>query len=67
MVDEDKKQSDFESLATEKQQGIVAEFMSFIKENQNWWLFPIILVLLGIAALVILGGTAVAPFIYTLF
>ena len=67
MDEEDKSQSEFESLASEKEQGIVAEFMSFIKENKNYWLFPIIIVLLGIAALVILGGTVVAPFIYTLF
>ena len=32
-----------------------------------WWLTPIILVLLLIGALILLAGTAAAPFIYPLF
>ncbi|MFP6564139.1 MAG: DUF5989 family protein [Myxococcota bacterium] len=46
---------------------MVAEFWGFLKENKKWWLAPIILSILGLGALVLLGGTAAAPFIYTLF
>jgi hypothetical protein len=40
---------------------------SFIAHNKKWWLTPIILVLLAFGVLIALGGTAAAPFIYTLF
>jgi hypothetical protein len=47
--------------------GIVNEFWDFLKENKKWWLAPIVISILGLGALVLLGGTAAAPFIYTLF
>ena len=67
---EDPKQTkdDFASqAATRDGGGIVAEFWDFLKENKKWWLAPIIISVLGLGALVLLGGTAAAPFIYTLF
>jgi hypothetical protein len=39
----------------------------FLRYNKKWWLSPIILVLLLVGAVIILGGTSAAPFIYTLF
>ena len=47
---------------------ILYEFWEFLKERKKWWLAPIIvfLVLFGFL-IVITEGTAVAPFIYTLF
>lgn len=40
----------------------------FIKERKVFWLTPIILVLLLLGLLIVFGGgSAVAPFIYTLF
>ena len=59
--------SDFVDQAAEGRQGIVAEFWEFLKDNKKWWLAPIIISILGLGALVLLGGTAAAPFIYTLF
>ena len=47
--------------------GIVKEFWDFLKVRKKWWLLPIILVLLLVGLLIVLGGTGVAPFIYTLF
>ena len=47
--------------------GIVREFWDFLKHNKKWWLLPIVVVLLLVTVLVVLSGTAVAPFIYTLF
>ena len=40
----------------------------FLRERKKFWLLPIILVLLILGALIILTqGSAIAPFIYTLF
>jgi hypothetical protein len=47
---------------------IVQEFWMFLKERKKWWLLPIIIFLLLLGVLVVLTeGTALAPFIYTLF
>tara|TARA_Y100001958_G_C21245385_1_gene575054 strand:- start:1589 stop:1732 length:144 start_codon:yes stop_codon:yes gene_type:complete len=44
------------------------EFLEFLKERKKWWLTPIFLFLLLFGALIVLTeGTAIAPFIYTLF
>lgn len=44
------------------------DLWSFIKERKVFWLTPIIIVLLLIGVLIVFGGgSAVAPFIYTLF
>lgn len=63
----DDKPESFEYAGTKKQHGIVGEFIYFLKHNKKFWLVPILLVLLGMSVLVILGGTAAAPFIYTMF
>ena len=47
--------------------GLMEEFWSFVKYQKKWWLLPLLVVLLGLGALVILSGSAAAPFIYTLF
>jgi hypothetical protein len=40
----------------------------FIKERKKFWLVPVILVLLLLGLLIVFGGgSAIAPFIYTLF
>ena len=44
------------------------DIWGFLAERKKFWLAPVILVLLAIGALIILGsGSALAPFIYTLF
>jgi len=47
---------------------ILKEFWLFLKVRKKWWLMPIVffLVLLG-ALIVFTEGSALAPFIYTLF
>ncbi len=69
MSDENKPEDDNEFLtrASGKQTGLVAEFVGFLKANKKWWLAPIIISILLLGLLVVLGGTAAAPFIYTLF
>jgi hypothetical protein len=63
----DDKKTAFEQAQQEKQAGILKEFFLFLKHNKKYWMIPIVITLLALAALVLLGGTAVAPFIYTLF
>lgn len=46
----------------------LAELWAFMKARKKFWLAPIILIMLGLGALIVLAqGSAVAPFIYTLF
>jgi NAD/NADP transhydrogenase beta subunit len=46
----------------------VVELWAFMKERKKFWLLPIILILLALGVLIILTqGSAIAPFIYTLF
>ncbi|MCS7013331.1 MAG: DUF5989 family protein [Chloroherpetonaceae bacterium] len=47
---------------------IFKDLFQFLAERKKWWLAPIIVVLLFLGVLIVLGGgTAIAPFIYTLF
>ena len=44
------------------------EFWEFLKERRKYWLIPIIIVLVLFGGLIVLTqGSAIAPFIYTLF
>ena len=61
------KQSEFEKAGEEKQSSLFSEFIELLKHNKKYWLIPLLLVLLGLGLVVVLGGTAAAPFIYTLF
>lgn len=47
---------------------IIGEFWKFLKVRKKWWLTPIVLVLILLGALIVAShGSAIAPFIYTLF
>jgi hypothetical protein len=56
-----------EDLARQKRTGLVGELAGLLVEHKKWWLAPIIISVLLLGALVLLGGTAAGPFIYTLF
>ena len=44
------------------------EFYTFLKQEKKYWLAPIVLVLLLFGLLLVFAqGSAIAPFIYTLF
>lgn len=46
----------------------IAEFWSFMRVRKKFWLLPIVLVMLLFGGLVVLTqGSAIAPFIYTIF
>ncbi len=57
----------FREQAGASQRGVLAEFFDFVLHNKKWWLTPVIVLLLLVGALVVLGGSGVAPFIYSLF
>jgi hypothetical protein len=44
------------------------DFLGFLKARKKYWLLPIIITLLLFGVLIVLtSGSAIAPFIYTLF
>tara|TARA_E500000331_G_C16829558_1_gene528619 strand:- start:235 stop:384 length:150 start_codon:yes stop_codon:yes gene_type:complete len=46
----------------------IKEFCEFLRMRKKYWLLPIIIVLVVFGGLIALTqGTAVAPFIYTIF
>lgn len=63
-----KPTSEFEKAASEAgRRGLIGDFWQFLLQNKKWWLLPIILILLLFGLLVLMSGSALAPFIYTLF
>jgi hypothetical protein len=47
---------------------LAGEFWAFLRVRKKWWLAPIVIVLVLFGALIVLSqGSAVAPFIYTIF
>ena len=59
--------NDFESETRKKRTGLLSEFLYFLAHNKKWWLLPIIIILFLMALLVVLGGSPLAPLIYTIF
>ncbi len=48
--------------------GIAREFWSFLRVRKKWWITPIVLFLVVLGALLVFAkGSALAPFIYSLF
>ena len=48
--------------------GIMGELLVFFWERKLWWMIPMVAVLLLFGLLIVFTqGTAVAPFVYTLF
>lgn len=58
---------EFVQLAQGHSTGLLREYIDWLRYNKKWWLTPIVFFLVLLGAVVMLGGTAVAPFIYTLF
>ncbi len=58
---------EFARQAEQRSGGLVSEFWHFLMQTKKWWLLPIVLALVLLGLLVLLGGSAAAPFIYTLF
>lgn len=47
---------------------VVSELFQFMRENKKYWMAPIVITLVLVGVLLVLAkGSAIAPFIYTLF
>jgi hypothetical protein len=47
---------------------IIREFWDFLRVRKKWWLAPVVVFLLVLGGLLVFAkGSALAPFIYTLF
>ena len=47
---------------------VLREFMTFLRQEKKYWLAPMVVVLILFGLLIVFAqGSAVAPFIYTLF
>jgi hypothetical protein len=61
-------ENDFQTLAAgRRQENSWGDLWGFLLASKKWWLVPVLLVLFLLGALMLLSGTAAAPFIYTLF
>lgn len=47
---------------------LIRELWAFVRARKKYWLLPVLIVMLVVGGLIVLAqGSAVAPFIYTLF
>jgi hypothetical protein len=63
----EQQNNEFKNISVENRPSIISEFWFFLKHNKKWWLLPILIILLLLGLVVLLGSTALAPFIYPLF
>jgi len=48
--------------------GLMSELWAFMQERKKWWLLPVIIVMVVVGGLLVFAqGSALAPFIYTIF
>ena len=48
--------------------GLISELIAYMKARRKWWLIPVIVVMVAVGALLVFAqGSALAPFIYTIF
>ncbi|HNR71625.1 MAG TPA: DUF5989 family protein [Verrucomicrobiota bacterium] len=61
-------QNEFEKAAAQPPRGgLIVELVEFLRQNKKWWLLPILILSLLLGLLIVLSGSGLAPFIYTLF
>ena len=47
---------------------LLGEFWAFLRVRKKWWLAPIVIILLLFGSLIVFTqGSALAPFVYTIF
>jgi hypothetical protein len=57
----------FLNLAQSPRQGLLREYLEFLRSTKKWWLTPIIIVLLLFGALLTISGGIAGSVLYTLF
>ena len=66
--EEGKQAMEFAERARRREGGnLVTELWGYLRHSDKWWLAPVLVTILGLGLLVFLGGTGLAPFIYTAF
>jgi Family of unknown function (DUF5989) len=45
---------------------LLGELWAFARQHKAWWIVPVVIILLAVALLVV-GVSAISPFIYSLF
>lgn len=63
----DQQKKSFETASSKQQPSLLTDVWSLLRQHKKYWLIPVVAGLLILGVLVVLGGTAAAPFIYTLF
>lgn len=59
---------DLDTLSQQRSRtGVFGELIGLMAHNKKWWLTPILVMMLLLGALIVIGGSGAAPFIYTLF
>ena len=62
-----KEKKSFEEANEQSQESLLSEVWWMLRANKRYWLIPLFAGLLLFGLLIVLGGGAAAPFIYTLF
>ena len=63
-----KRDDDFlDQASPSRDSGLIADFVSYMRENSKWWLTPILVVFGLFAVLLLLGSTGALPWLYTLW
>jgi hypothetical protein len=62
-----RERDEFVKQAQAPSGGLVREYIEFLKHGKKWYLGPIVLFLLLAGLILVLGSSAAAPIIYTLF
>lgn len=58
---------DFHSASKERRRSLAGDLSGWIRSTRKYWLIPLILILLLLSGILILGQTALGPFLYTIF
>jgi len=63
-----KPRSEFEqAMSALSRSSVLDDFWYLLRRTGKWWMLPLVLVLVVFGVVMLLGGTAVGPLIYTLF
>jgi hypothetical protein len=62
-----KPDEEFIAASHEPRTSLARELLDLLRNNKRWWLTPIVITILLLGLVSLMAGTAVAPFIYTLF
>ena len=56
----------FQQEAGRPRTGLGRELRDYVRLSGKWWLLPILIVLLGVGATILVSATSLAPFLYAL-